>query len=170
MDFRKWLMTESSLSDLYKSTVEAFPRTLKRQFAVDPIKIVEIKWSPFLGMKTLSVSGLAQNEGHEYRPSILFKNVEYIKDLKSVKLATEGKEYYLHPLSVQKNDIRVKCSCGDFFWRFRHTDAEEQCLLGPDRKKYESHGGPPANPMSMPGMCKHLLKFINALEQSGILK
>ena len=62
MDFNKFVkLHESTLFDLYKSTVDAFPRTERRQHSVDTIKIIEMNFTPFLGMKTLLVRGLAKN-------------------------------------------------------------------------------------------------------------
>ena len=68
---------ESSLTDLYQSAVEAFPGTTKRQHAIDPITVVNLRWTPFIGMKTLLIRGTAHNEDREYNPLILFKKVAY---------------------------------------------------------------------------------------------
>jgi hypothetical protein len=53
---------ESTLYDLHQSAVDAFPHTTKRQHATDTIRIVQLNWTPFLGLKTLYLKGLAQNE------------------------------------------------------------------------------------------------------------
>ena len=65
---------ESSLSDLYQSAVDAYPKTTLRQHATQPVVITQLHWTPYVGMKTLFVKGIAQNEGKEYSPIILFKN------------------------------------------------------------------------------------------------
>jgi hypothetical protein len=173
MCFRAWL-NESTHSELYSSAVEAFPNTTKRQHAIDPIKISRIQWSPFLGVKTLVVKGLAQNEDREYSPMIVFKGVKYHpeKDASNlVTLATEGKVFYLEPISLSDNHVLLRCQCGDFHWRFCHTDHLDRSLQGPNRKKYEALYRPgSANPKEMPGMCKHILKLAKVLSQTSLVK
>lgn len=161
------LFDESSLNDLYASAVEAFPRTQMRQYATHTIRITHLDWTPYLGMKTLFVKGLAQNEGKEYNPILLFKGVKY--NLGEVRIAAnDGSEFTMAPLSLDKNDVAVRCNCPDFKWRFNYYNHLDKSLYGPKRKKYEGHGGPPANPMELPGMCKHLMKLMHVLQEAGI--
>src|SRR5690606_33821339 len=110
---------ESSLEDLYQSSISAFPNTTKRQHAVDPIVITNLKWTPYRGVKTLFVKGLAQNrhEGTEYNCLILFKNVNYDGD--QVKItANDLKEYSFNKLSLEDTNVVLRCNCPDFYWRF----------------------------------------------------
>ena len=166
-----WL--ESSLNDLYDSAVAAFPHTTKRQYATDSIKIVQVQWIPFLGMKTLFVKGLAQNEGREYNPIIVLKKVAYheaqgpgVVPLK----ASDGETYFLERLSVNDTDVLVRCSCGDFAWRFNYYNHLDKSLQGPKRKKYEALYNPgSANPLQKEGLCKHLMKMAKVLKESEIL-
>lgn len=158
---------ESSAADLYKSAVRAFPHTRMRQHATHPIMISDVRWVPFVGMKTLFVKGRAVNEGREYTPLVLFKKVNY-KGQDVQLVASDGLEYELAKLSLENNDILVRCDCHDFQWRFNYYNHLDKSLYGIKRKKYEGHGGPPANPKEMPGMCKHLMKFLNVLEESGL--
>jgi len=166
-----WL--ESSLNDLYDSAVAAFPHTTKRQYATDSIKIVQVQWIPFLGMKTLFVKGLAQNEGREYNPIIVLKKVAYheaqgpgVVPLK----ASDGETYFLERLSGGDTDVLVRCSCGDFVWRFNYYNHLDKSLQGPKRKKYEALYNPgSANPLQKEGLCKHLMKMAKVLKESEIL-
>lgn len=166
-----WL--ESSLDDLYQSAVEAFPNTTKRQYATDTIQISSLQWIPFVGFKTLFVKAIAQNEGREYSPIILFKNVTYHEAAGPhiVGLnASDGHEYFLERLSLTNQNVLVRCDCQDFKWRFNYYDHLDKSLYGPKRKKYEALLNPgSANPQELPGMCKHLIKFNKSLSQSGLL-
>lgn len=158
---------ESSAQDLYRSAVQAFPNTRKRQHATDPIVIKELRWTPFVGTKTLFIKSLAQSENKEYGPSILFKGVNY--NLDEVKItASDGIDYKFGKLSLENTDVLLRCPCLDFHWRFNYYNHLDRSLYGNKRKKYESHGGPPANPLELPGMCKHLMKTMKALVESGI--
>lgn len=176
MDLHKFVkLEESTLLDLYKSTVEAFPRTGKRQHSIDTIKIIEMKFTPFLGMRTLLVRGLAKNidNQREYSTLILFKGVKYREDqsARTVKLHVQGTTYLLESVSQSKNEVLLRCGCPDFHWRFNHYDHEDGSLYGRKRRKYESKGtGAKANPKEAQGMCKHLMKTVKALYDSKIME
>lgn len=164
------MLFESSLQDLYQSAVAAFPNTTKRQHAVDPIVITNLKWTPYLGVRTLFIKGLAQNkdEGTEYNCLMLFKNVNY--DGKEVKITANNlQEYSFDKLSFENTDLVLRCNCPDFYWRFNYYDHVDKSLYGRKRAPYESLGGAPANPKEMPGMCKHLMKMSKVLKQAEVL-
>lgn len=165
---------EVNTSELLKSTVDAFPNTTKRQYATDTIKITYLHWMPYLGVKTLFVKGTAHNEGREYNPIILFKNVSYheSRQANSVTLVDNvGKRYFLEQLSTTDTDILVRCNCKDFYWRGNWFNKLEGCLYGTPRKKYEAKYNPgSSNPKEMPIMCKHLIKMMKALLESNIIK
>jgi len=161
-------LQEASLTELYTSAILAFPRTTMRQHATHPIVIAEIRWTPFLGAKTLFTKGLAQSDGKEYNPIILFKNVNYNGDQVHLT-ASDGLDYMFNPLSLESTNVSIRCNCPDFKWRFNYYNSlQEKSLSGRARGKYESSGGPPANPLELPGMCKHIIKFVEVLNQSGI--
>lgn len=163
------LFAETSLEELYQSAVEAFPKTTLRQHATQPIVITNLRWTPFLGVNTLFIKALAQNEGREYNPLILFKNVNY--DVNEVNItASNGKEYSFGKLSLENTNVVLRCNCKDFYWRFNYYDHVDKSLYGRKRAKYESQGGKPANPLEMPGMCKHLMKTTHVLREAGLFE
>jgi hypothetical protein len=165
---------ETSLNDLAKSTVNAFPKTTKRQHATDIIKIKEIFWNPYTGFKTLFVRGIAQNTENfkEYSPMVLFKNVKYHKSKSNSVIelqANDGGVYLLERINPDE-DIQVRCDCKDFNWRFNYTNHLDGSLYGRKRKKYEALYYPDtANPLQMPGMCKHLIKLLKVINASGLI-
>ncbi len=158
---------ESSFSDLYQSAVDAFPHTTKRQHATGPIEISEISILPFLGMKTLLLRCLATNEDRQYRPLILFRNVQYGKG-KSFR-DQDGLTFQMEQPSLN-NEVNIRCQCGDFKWRFHHEDWNDRSLYGANRKPYEaiSDRGP-VNPTEAIGCCKHLMKLAEILRSKKIL-
>lgn len=167
------MLLESSLQDLYNSAVEAFPHTTLRQHATNPIKITNLYWMPFKGLKTLFVKALAQNEGKEYNPIIVLKNIKYLEkqDPNHITLkANDGLTYFLETASLEHTNVLVRCNCPDYTWRFLHYNAADKSNYGRDRKKYESLGvRPPANPKELPGACKHLFKMVKALRETKLL-
>lgn len=165
------LLNDSSLNYLYNSAVKAFPNTKYRQNSVDQIKIAEINWTPYLGLKTLFTKAIAQSgKSHkDYSPIILFRNVIYNTDNENnVKItANDGREYFFEKLNYQNNDVLVRCNCEDFKWRFCHTNYLDHSLFAKNRKKYEAIYRPGiANPTESPGLCKHLMKFAEVINKS----
>lgn len=169
-------LAETSVNQLYQSTVSGFPRTTRRQHSTQPIRIVNMEWTPYLGMKTLYIKATAQNpeskthSQSEYPVRIVFKNVIYAEGDNTVHIiASDNNQYTLQKLSPEQ-DILVRCDCGDFVWRGTHADYLDHCLFGRNRKKYEGLGvRPPVNPDNTPMMCKHILRVLEALRDSGIL-
>jgi len=163
---------ESNLVDLYNSTVAAYPKTTLRQFATDPIVITKLSWTPFKGVKTLFVRGLAQNEGAEYSPMILFREVDYNAKSNIVHVyASDGLPYEFGKVVLKENNVTLRCDCPDYLWRWHHTNAVDKSNYGRDRKKYvkiEGSTRPPVNPSELPGMCKHILKLVKVLSEAGI--
>ncbi len=161
------IFTESTFIDLYASTVQAFPNTRLRQHATQPIVIEAVRWTPFVGLKTLFIKAEARNEDRQYSPMLLFKGVQYGSGPN--QLIADGMKYTLEPIDLEKNDLLLRCNCNDFRFRFNYYDHLAKSLYGRKASKYESKGvGPEANPKKMPGMCKHLIKMIESLRNSGI--
>jgi hypothetical protein len=174
MEFKIWL--ESSLNDLYQSVVEAFPNTTKRQYSVDEIKITNLQWTPFEGMKTLFVKGLAQNitNGHEYNPIIVFKGVNFHRQRDIYGLVeiidNMGVNYLFEKLSYDDTQVLVRCNCADFFWKMNYADHLSHDLFGRKRRKYEAIYNPgSANPNNDKGLCKHLMKMMMVLGKANLI-
>jgi hypothetical protein len=164
---------ETSLVDLYKNTVKAFPKTNKRQHSTHEIKVERLNWVPFLGMKTLFIKGLVRNESRKYDSIILLKNVIFKESeaKKSIKIRmSTGKEYFVEQIDAEKNDVLVRCNCKDFYWRFNHFNKIDKSLYGRGRIKYEALIRPnTANPMEMAGICKHLIKMAKIIKETNLL-
>lgn len=184
LSFYSWLqeqkhITESTAYNLYQKTIQGFPYTTRRQHSIDPIRITQLEWIPYLALNTLYIRGLAQNvesetySQSEYRPIILFKNVKYHQTEKLQNIvkvtASDHQTYFFEKLSYNNNNILVRCNCGDFHWRGTHANYIDKSLFGRDRKKYESLGGPLANPNNSPMLCKHLIKLLKSLQHSQII-
>lgn len=165
LNFNNWL-NESTLNDLYLSTVNAAPKTTLRQHAIDPVRITQLSIMPFRGMKTVVFKGLAENQGKHYNSIIMFKEVDFNGD---IKVAGDYGPFNIKILSPEQ-DVVLRCSCPDFYWRGVYANYLDNSLYGGNRKKYEGLGLlPPVNPEYAPMMCKHLIKLSKALQESGIL-
>lgn len=167
------MLFEASFSDLYKNIEKGFPETKYRQHATHPIKIMEVNWIPFLGVKTLYIKAIAENETRQYSPMILFKRVNFTlnEDRKTSTITSNGKKYFFEKLSLENNDILVRCNCGDFRYRFSYYNKLDRSLYGKVAPKYESQGlRGPINPQEVSGFCKHCIKLFEVLNNSDIFK
>jgi hypothetical protein len=165
-------LDEMSLDQLYDSTVTAFPFTSKRQHSIQPLKVVSLRWTPFVGLKTLFIKGLVESDIKMYDTVLLFKDVNYNEENENVVplIATDGLSYRFGKIS-SKNDVLLRCNCGDYYWRFNRYNYLDGSHWGRCRAKYESKGlRSPANPLEMPGMCKHLIQTVKALSSAGVFE
>jgi hypothetical protein len=163
---------ETSIYELYKNIEKAFPKTKKRQFSTDTIRVENLTWIPFLGVKTLFIKGLIRNESKKYDCIMLFKNIKFNENeqKKSIKIKmSNGKEYYVEQINSKEKDVLLRCNCKDFHWRFNFYNSKDHSLFGRKRSKYESAGGPKANPLELPGICKHLVKMSKIIKESNLL-
>lgn len=167
-----WL--EASLEDLYQGAEKAFPKTLKRQHATNTVVVESLYWVPFQGVRTLFVKAMVKNEGRKHESIILFKGVKYKEkeERGAVPLLTSiGKKVFVEQISATEDDVLVRCSCKDFYWRFLHFNKLEGALYGRDRSEYEAlHSPGSSNPKEFPGLCKHLIKMTKVLKESNLIK
>jgi len=164
---------ESTYSQLYGRIVDAFPNTTKRQYAVDPIQISNVQIIPFVGLRTLFLKADAINEDRQYAPMLLFKNIQYTNSLTSeaIEVSTaDGRQVRFHRPLIDENELALRCSCGDFYWRFNYFDHLDRSLYGRKRAKYEAKKVQwSVNPSESPGLCKHLIKMMQVLKESGLV-
>ncbi len=166
------LFNETSFSNLYKNIEIGFPTTKYRQHATHSIKIINFEWTPFIGMKTLFVRGIAESNDKEYSPMILFKRVNFsLNEEKHPNIVSNGKKYHLNKISLENNDVLVRCNCKDFRYRFSYYNHKDKSLYGKVAPKYESLGlRGPINPHQVSGFCKHCIKLFEVLENTGVFK
>jgi hypothetical protein len=180
ISFRQWLrqpievtleqvLSEANLKEILSSTEDFDPFTTKRQNAIDPIKITNVDLKPSIGTRTLIVTSLAQNEGHEYKPLIQFKEVKYsTKRLRGYVPIKIGESAYYMKLPVfNANDVTLSCPCGDYRFRFAEVNFTQKCHYGNISRKYENKYV--NNPDSKIGACKHLIALVRNMFDQHIL-
>lgn len=167
-----WL--ESSFKHLYDSAVSAFPNTAMRQNSTHTVRVEHVDWVPFLGLGTLFVKGLCNNEGRKNECILLFKGVEYKEGESrgSVPLSSsDGRVVHVLPISLEKDEVMVRCTCSDFRWRFSHWNGVDGSLYGRRPRRYEASLSPgSSNPEESPGLCKHLMKMAKMLAETGLVE
>lgn len=178
-DFKKILgdlLYEKSLTDLERETIQSLPTTTKRQYATDTIQVSSINIVPYTQTGELLVKAVTKNNdgGKTYDTQMLFDGVKFENEDTPENItftASDGEQYHIVPITATGNEVKVRCNCLDFYYRFALWNFNDGSLYGkkpaPYRRKTDNY--PPVNPQQTPGLCKHLMKLADALTQSNIL-
>ena len=167
-------LDERSFTGLQQSTLRFQPPTTKRQHATDPIKIVQMQLVPAVPSRIIKVEAVAQSGQKTYDPVLQFNQVDFDEedtDQNVTFTGSDGEAYHIVPISLMRNNVQVKCTCLDFFYRFASFNFVDGSLYGQKPPPYQrrTQTRPPANILKIPGLCKHLIKTGEALKQSGLV-
>jgi len=168
-------MDEASIRDLETNIQRGFPNTKARQHAVGPVQVPIVKLTPYVPSRALLAESQANNMGRRYNPEIFFSDVAYEDEETNTNITFTGSDNHEYnitqPVPLAGNDVQVRCNCLDFHYRFARQNAKNNALYGEAPPKYhrKTETRPPANPMQVPGMCKHLLALVDELQKMGIV-
>jgi hypothetical protein len=120
------------------------------------IQFEDVKIIPMKGMNSLICAGRSIGESDTYKTVIAFYGVDF------------GKNKIIDDLTK----IRVSCSCRDFYFTFARWDYYNNSLYGRNRKIYvrKTTTYPERNPDHIPGMCKHLINFLDVLANQNLIE
>jgi len=170
------LNEDSTANDLENNIQRGFPDTKKRQHATGDVTIQNVQYIPYVGTKFLHVKSTANStSGKQYQQVIQFVRVNFEPedtDANATFTGTNGEGYHVTPIELAGNNVKVRCNCLDFHWRFAAYDYNDNSLVGKPPPPYvrKTTNRPPANPLAVPGLCKHLLKLVRHLEGVGLVK
>lgn len=163
----------STVPDLEDNIERGFPATRKRQHATNEVTIRNVQYMPYIGMKMLHVKSSSLSNGNEYRQALQFNGVKFAgQDGPDVATftASDGEDYHVAPLQLSGHNVKVRCNCMDFHYRFANYNSQDKSLVGKPPPLYQRKTNrPPVNPMQVPGMCKHLLKLVEMLRRYGLI-
>lgn len=163
----------SSFPKLMGNIERGFPNTAARQHLANQPQIQSMQFIPAVANGVLEVRSKVQGQRDNYNPVVQFLNTQY-QDADTANnvtfVATDGKEYHIVPVHLTDTNVKVSCDCMDFYFRFAAFNHGDESLSGalPPLYQRKTNTYPPANPMQVPGICKHLIKLFNNLEQRGI--
>lgn len=171
------LLEAATFNQLYQNIERAFPDTPKRQHATNEVTVTSLRYIP---VRTTAEGGALQlatttrSNQHEYKQQFLFSDVSFEPEDTEDNItfrATDGREYSIKPISLNGSRIRVNCNCMDFHYRFAQWNYDNETLMGRKPKPYQrkTDTRPPVNPSRVDGLCKHLIKVCDILEQQGLL-
>jgi hypothetical protein len=164
----------STVPDLDQNIRTAFPHTKKRQHVVHEVTIANVEYIPYIGMKMLHVRSTSMSNSHAYSQSMQFLRVEFENaesDTAATFQASDGSDYHIVPVDLTNHNVKVRCNCLDFHFRFANYNSSDKSLVGRPPPPYQrkTQNRPSVNPDQVPGMCKHLLKLVETLQANGVI-
>jgi len=165
------LEEESSFNRLQQNIINNFSTT-RRQNAVSEVIIDNITYTPFEDSGILQVEATTRSNQHIYKVILQFQGLVFREQPQSVSIkSTDGAINYFQPISLGTNNIKVKCDCLDFYWRFAYWNANDKSLYGEPPAPYRrTTNRPPANPSRTPGICRHIIRVVDELRKQGIVR
>lgn len=170
-------MAKYTLNDLLRNTYRYFDSRFDsaRERSLRS-RVSRTIWTPFVGTHTLSVRAECRGEAERamYKVIIVFNKVDYIDsedEDHTVKAIDHDsrytKEVWMVPIS-RSNEVRIRCSCLDFYFRSAYYCWKENVLYGVKPKPYKrkTTTWPSVNEWQEPMMCKHLIAVYNQIKDS----
>jgi hypothetical protein len=140
-------------------------------------KVVMDRFIPYVGTKTLllqvSMMGVTVKSLHLVH--LMFMNVEYSETeiVSPDWLQYEDKGYagWLKKPSLVTSQVRVRCSCPDFYFTCSYYDWAHGDLWGTKPKPYKrlTLTYPERNPAHVSCICKHLFNSAKKLQDMGVI-
>lgn len=183
------LLLERTMNSLVSVTASSFGGG--RQQRANQVQLRNVKFTPAIqqGILRIECETFTSSAGDgPYQTIIQLEGVEFIDDSRynflqgaeardSAKYnthmftATDGNTYYASYDRVTSLDVKVRCTCKDFRWRFAYYNSGDDSLYGNPPPPYISQTDrPPANPSNTPGVCKHLMKLKKELEKEEFFR
>lgn len=167
-------LNEDTYANLEKNTIHFDPPTTKRQHVVDPVQVTNLELVPARESGNLTAKAKISSSGSEYRTTALFDNVVFEDTDQPDNVSftgSDGNEYHLTPIDLSTNNVKVSCTCLDFYWRFATWNHQRDSLNGHPPPPYQRKTNrPPVNPRRVPGVCKHLMKTFISLRDAGVVR
>lgn len=164
----------STLDDLENNIERGFPATTNRQHVTSQVNIRDVYYQAFLPSKTLRVHSTSMSNGNQYSQSIDLLMVKFETEESEENITIEsnsGVDHYVRPVQLSTHNAKVQCNCLDFYHRFVTHNKQDKSLAGKQPPLYQRKTTDRAsvNPSQVPGVCKHLLKLVDTLKQTGLL-
>lgn len=167
------IITEININDLKKDTKMFFGP--EREQKAKRVQVSDILYLPSIKNKILQVKATTSTNGkNSYTTFVVFNNIDIDLDRTNETMVRfkgpSGFYYYFEPVDISDN-IRVTCSCLDFYYRFAVFDDKHQALFGKRPPPYiKKTDRPYVNPFKTPGVCKHTIALVNRLKNRKFFK
>ena len=169
-------LVENSLNVLYNNTVQSFDTD--RRASAGRVQVVDKVFLASPNQGIVMVKAKTRSNAKQYETQISFEGIEYQGneddegDNNTTSFQTpDGQDWTIVPAGFNTSEVRVSCSCLDFYYRFAVYNSKDGSLLGNPPAPYvrKTDGGEPRNPKEVPGLCKHLMALSDDLRQERIV-
>jgi hypothetical protein len=163
------ILLELTLYQLNRSTQNGFDA--KRKQAAPRMNLTNVKYTPTMenGKQGLTVTSdcISGDSGNHYKQVIVFQKVKLLPEDSPQARTFEGPDgqpFHVDNYSLQAADVKVRCNCLDFYWRFTNFNFKQRALQGDPNPPYvRKTNRPPVNPMQKPGICKHIYQLLKTV-------
>lgn len=166
------LMLEASLSNLKHSTVRAFGADRNKRSA--SVRISNYQIIPSVSSKSVLFKARVPGKDGNYDVQIRFMNLKFANELQAgfVSLnGMDGNAYFIKQPTAAQAQVKVRCSCLDFYYRFSVWNHKKKSHEGDAPVPYVKRtDSPPINPTQADGACKHLIQFVDFLKREGVVR
>lgn len=143
--------------------------------AYPDLQVYTLTYTGWAGMYTLMFKAEVQSESDASKRrlvSMLFKKVDFKKeqDRNHPFRILIADQIFFASLPTVNQEMAMRCSCEDSFYRWGHNLANHNSWIGP-RPNFQVKGtGYPQNPLNKMGVCKHTWALIQMLQQGRVLR
>lgn len=150
-------------------------RNSPRESNSNKVQIQEVVLNASLGDKTLTAKGRTRTTNKNYETIIVFSGVTFFNEgghgRQEIQVS-DGSSYFIDPIRPYKSNVKVRCTCLDFYFRWSVWDQRDKALTGeppePYHRKTDTY--PPVNPQQLSGVCKHIIALTNYLKKERIIR
>lgn len=168
----KIILTETEYGVLLGNTISNFLSNRKQSST--KVQVIKTIFIPSFDNESLEVRATTYSKKQKYRTVLLFDDIEWLDEPSNNSteiIGSDNREYYLNRLPLNNIDIKVKCSCLDFYYRFAVWNHKDDSLIGDPPPPYiKKTNSPPVNPNRVPGVCKHIIKLLDKLISQRLFK
>jgi hypothetical protein len=168
-------LLETPLASLYTGTMRGFDTP--RQQNAGRVQVIKMVYIAAPRVNGVGVGATTRSSAKQYETKMFFDNITYLGDgddqANAASFQTpDGQDYYIEPVSYSGKDVKVRCSCLDFYYRFSVWNNNDGSLLGDPPPPYQNKtdNREPVNPTKTPGLCKHLIALTDKLRQERFLR
>lgn len=160
-------LLEMNYDELFANTLSAFPNTNKRQHLLGEVRVEQIAYTVAQPSNAITVRSKTNgNETNTHEQAIMMSGVQFSPE----GVEIPGNQQRMIPLSAAVEDLKVRCTCSDFYWRFATWDAAQKALIGNPPPPYvKKTDRPPVNPDQSPGICKHIMAVVERIKRDGLI-
>lgn len=121
-----------------------------------------------VGVKTITFTGNIRSAhgGQLYSIIVSFSKIEPTEGLEEEEIL----QGYMPKPSLKKHDIHVRCNCPTYRFRFDKSNRANRASMGRDFGNYHRKTDrAPNNPHDLPGICYHIIEFVDYLHSQGFV-